>query len=205
MTTFLLTPRVTGLSLALSHARERCGLSVLAISLLCISFSCSPLPRKYLHQAEPGVTLTALVTNPETYRGKVVILGGTIVEEKQDRGRLWLRMRNRPLDEDYHPHRPPLLEGPEAGHYWVVVSPDKIQKNYKSWARVTVVGQVVGVKSIDNRVRRIEPMSRSSPRCMSVAGEDPHTKMRGRISKTRTIKSARREESMASLGASKLR
>src|SRR5262245_30947955 len=107
MPSFLYTRRVADLFLALPHVLERCGWLVLTISLLCASLSCSPLPRKYLHQAEPGVTLTDLVTNPDMYRGKVVILGGTIVEEKQDRGQLWLRMRNRPLDEDYHPHRPP--------------------------------------------------------------------------------------------------
>lgn len=147
MTSFLIPRRVSGRFLAFSHAPERGGWLVLTISLLCVFLSCSPLPRKYLHQAEPGVTLTDLVSNPDRYRGKVVILGGTIVEEKQDRGQLWLRMRNRPLDEDYHPHRPPLLEGPEAGRYWVLLSPDKIQKNHRNWARVTVVGQVVGMKS----------------------------------------------------------
>jgi hypothetical protein len=92
------------------------------------------------------VTLTSLVTHPEQYRGKVVILGGAIAEERQDEGRLWLRLTNRPLDEDYHPHRPPLLEGLEGGHYWVVANPDNMPKNYRNWARATVVGEVVGMK-----------------------------------------------------------
>ena len=103
------------------------------------------MPSRYVHEAEPGVTLTALTTHLEKYQGKVVILGGVIVEYKQDGDRLWLRMRNRPLDEDYRPHRPPALTGPEAGHYWVVVDRGKIPANYRSWARVTVVGQVSGM------------------------------------------------------------
>jgi len=120
---------------------------LLAMCLLWATIGCSrALPTKYVHQAEPGVTLTALVTHPEMYQGKVVILGGVIVEEKQDGGRIWLRMKNRPLDEDYHPHRPIVLDGPEAGHYWVVVAQDKIPKNYRAWSRVTVIGQLSGAK-----------------------------------------------------------
>ncbi|HJU06328.1 MAG TPA: Slp family lipoprotein [Nitrospiraceae bacterium] len=111
---------------------------------MCLLVGCSTgLPSKYVRQAEPNVTLTSLVTHPERYQGKVVILGGAIAEERQDEGRLWLRLTNRPLDEDYHPHRPPLLEGTEGGHYWVVADADSIPKNYRNWARATVVGQVV--------------------------------------------------------------
>jgi len=120
---------------------------LLALCLLWATIGCSrALPAKYVRQAEPGVTLTALVTHPELYQGKVVILGGVIVEEKQDGGWIWLRMKNRPLDQDYHPHRPVVVDGPEAGHYWVVVAQDKIPKTYRTWGRVTVVGQLSGDK-----------------------------------------------------------
>jgi len=120
---------------------------LLAMCLLWATIGCSrALPPKYVRQAEPGVTLTALVTHPDMYQGKVVILGGVIVEEKLDGDRIWLRLKNRPLDQDYHPHRPAALDGPEAGHYWVVVAQDKIPKTYRTWGRVTVVGQLSGDK-----------------------------------------------------------
>ena len=107
---------------------------LLAMCLLWATFGCSrALPPKY-------------VTHPEMYQGKVVILGGVIVEEKQDGGWIWLRMKNRPLDQDYHPHRPVVVDGPEAGHYWVVVAQDKIPKTYRTWGRVTVIGQLSGDK-----------------------------------------------------------
>lgn len=118
---------------------------LLVMCLLWGTIGCSRgLPTRYVHKAEPGVTLTALVTHPDMYQGKVVILGGVIVEETQDGGRIWLRMKNRPLDQDYHPHRPAVLDGPEAGHYWVVVAKNKIPKSYRTWGRVTVIGQVSG-------------------------------------------------------------
>ncbi|MGH7231639.1 MAG: Slp family lipoprotein [Nitrospiraceae bacterium] len=130
---------------------------LLLLSLLCAAFGCSTaLPSKYVRQAEPDVTLTALVTHPERYRGKVVVLGGTIVEETLDGDRLLLHMKNRPLDEDYHPHRPAVVDGPEAGYYWIVASPEKIAKTYRNWARATVVGQVVGVKAAAGQTASID-------------------------------------------------
>jgi starvation-inducible outer membrane lipoprotein len=119
------------------------------VALFSTFIGCSSsLPGKYLHQAEHNVTLTSLVTHPEQYRGKVVILGGVIVEEKHDGDRLWLRMRNRPLDEDYRPHRPAELTGFEAGHYWVIMASENAPVNYRNWARATVVGEVSDVKPV---------------------------------------------------------
>lgn len=113
--------------------------------LLCLTLwtGCGALPARYIEQAEPGVTLTALVAAQEGYQGKTVILGGVIVDQQQDGSRLWLHLKNRPLDKDYRPHRPTINEGPEAGYYWVLV-PDAslLPPKWKQWARVTVVGRV---------------------------------------------------------------
>ena len=105
--------------------------------------ACGSLPAQYVKQAEPGVTLTGLTASPEAYRGKTVILGGVVVDQKQEGQRLWLYVRNRPLDKDYRPHRPNATTGPEAGHYWVMVqNSSTLPPKWKQWARVTVVGRV---------------------------------------------------------------
>src|SRR5574341_215221 len=62
---------------------------------LCNQGACSPIPSKFIKQAEPGATLTALVNQPAAYAGKVVILGGVIIQERQAEGRTWLHVRNR--------------------------------------------------------------------------------------------------------------
>jgi Outer membrane lipoprotein Slp family len=108
----------------------------------CISTYQPAVPSKFLHEAERHVTLTALKQHPETYRGKVVILGGVIVDKREEQGRVWLLVKNRPLDEDLIPHVPPSLDGPEAGFYWVSVPPEGLSQSYQGWARVTVVGRV---------------------------------------------------------------
>jgi starvation-inducible outer membrane lipoprotein len=105
---------------------------------------CSSVPRRYLWIAEPGVTLTMLSSNPQPYVGKVVLLGGTITEEQDTDQFLMLRLKNRPLDQDYKPHRPADSIGSEAGSYWVMVSKKQVPPKFRNWARATVVARVTG-------------------------------------------------------------
>jgi len=119
----------------------------MATAVVCLLSACSlALPSQYIDQAEPGVTLATLVSNPDGYREKVVILGGVIVEEQQFGEHVFLRLKNRPLDKDYRPHRPPSLDGPEAGYYWVMIGRVDLPEQYHQWARVTVVGQVTDAR-----------------------------------------------------------
>ena len=80
------------------------------------------------------------------YQDKLVILGGTIVQEEMRDGRLWLHVVNRPLDRDYRPQLPPSPNDPEGESYWVVVGnlmnfPD----SYHHWGDMIVVGQVAAL------------------------------------------------------------
>ena len=120
------------------------GLRVIAGVLSCGLVACGgPIPNQYLKQAEPGVTLTSLSKRQAEYQGKVVILGGVIVDHKSGDNRVWLHVKNRPLDADYVPHIPITNEGPEAGYYWVMVWNKDLPRDYQQWARVTVVGRVL--------------------------------------------------------------
>ncbi len=125
--------------------------SLPAVFMVCITvaglWGCAPaVPNRYIKQAEPGVTLTALKTRPAAYRGKTVILGGVIVEQRQEAGRIWLLMKNRPIDADYVPHLDATLIPSESALYWVIVEQDSLPKHYREWARVTVVGWVSDMK-----------------------------------------------------------
>ncbi|HKP01373.1 MAG TPA: Slp family lipoprotein [Nitrospiraceae bacterium] len=120
--------------------------SMLIIMALCLAVGCSPIPKKYLRNAEPGVTLTSLQGTSSYYEGKLVILGGTIVEEEVRGGQLWFHVVNRPLDRDYRPQLPPSPNDPEGGFYWVVVGnrmnfPD----SYRHWGDMLVVGRVIAL------------------------------------------------------------
>lgn len=118
----------------------------MAITMTVVLWGCANVPRHYVRMAEPGVTLTQLIAHPDNYRGKVVLLGGTIIEEEENGQDLWLHVINRPLDQDYIPHRPADMDGPEAGSYWVVVTKQQFPREYRQWARMTVVGRVTGTQ-----------------------------------------------------------
>lgn len=121
----------------------RRSLSVASAFFIAVTLNaCGNLPHKFIRQAEPGVTLTALKAHPDAYKGKVVILGGAIVEKREENGKIWLLIKNRPLDADYVPHVPTSSVGPEGGHYWVALNPRGLPKSYRTWARLTVVGRV---------------------------------------------------------------
>jgi starvation-inducible outer membrane lipoprotein len=116
---------------------------ILFFLALCLAVGCSPIPRKYLREAEPGVTLTSLQTTSTYYQNKLVILGGTIVEEGMRDGRLWLHVVNRPLDRDYRPQLPPSPNDPEGGSYWVVVGDrTNFPDSHRYWGDMIVVGRV---------------------------------------------------------------
>jgi starvation-inducible outer membrane lipoprotein len=72
----------------------------MVIGMTLFLWGCGNVPREYVRMAEPGTTLTALTLHPEMYQGKVVLLGGTIIQEEEHEQSLWLRVKNRPLDQD---------------------------------------------------------------------------------------------------------
>jgi hypothetical protein len=118
----------------------------IAIGLALVFGGCAKVPRQYVRMAEPGTTLTKLITHPELYHQKVVLLGGVIVEEEETDQYLWLRVRNRPLDQEYVPHRPIDMDGLEGGHYWMVVAKQQLPREYREWGRMTAAGRVTGMR-----------------------------------------------------------
>lgn len=132
-----------GTALLMVHLIAGCGMGVTPV-----------IPNGLLRQAEPGVTLTAIVTDPGRYRDKVVVLGGVVLAEKREAGQLWLLLRNRPLDADYVPHRPISLVGPENGDYWVLIAAAQAPSSAHQWARVIVVGRVLEGPSVPPKSER---------------------------------------------------
>jgi hypothetical protein len=129
----------------MGHRNGQSGWSGLFVSCMMLTIgttACSAVPSQYTKQAERGVTLSAIKARPDMYNGKVVILGGVLVEEKQIGEQVWLRLKNRPVDADYVPHEPTSADDPEAGYYWVLVTRQGLPSSYKSWPRMTIVGRV---------------------------------------------------------------
>lgn len=118
---------------------------ILFLVTVSLVVGCSPIPKKYLRETDPSVTLTTIRRNSDHYQGKLVVLGGVIMEEQQRDGQLWLHVRNRPLDQDFRPQLPPSPDHPESGWYWVVVGNHvTFPASHHHWADMTLVGRVEG-------------------------------------------------------------
>jgi hypothetical protein len=61
-----------------------CAYTALAIGTTFALSGCSNIPRYYVRMAEPEATLSQLTAHPEQFEGKVVLLGGTLIEEEAD-------------------------------------------------------------------------------------------------------------------------
>ncbi len=59
-----------------------CGRTILLLAL-CVAIGCSPVPRKYLREAVPTVTLSKLTATPQAYRDRLVVMGAVILEEEE--------------------------------------------------------------------------------------------------------------------------
>ena len=130
-----------------SPSAQRAAVLVIAIMVTGVASGCSTvIPSKYTSQAERGASLSSIKARPDAYIGKVVILGGVMVEEKEAGEQIWLRLKNRPVDADYVPHQPTSASDPETGHYWVIVNRQGLSSSYKNWARMTIVGRVSAQK-----------------------------------------------------------
>jgi starvation-inducible outer membrane lipoprotein len=101
----------------------------------------SPIPSQYRDQVDPNVTYGMLSRQPDSYQGRMVALGGVIIDARSDQqGRTWLFVRNRPLDADFEPHIP--VSRDERDAFWAIVDPRRLSMNFKMWARITAIGRI---------------------------------------------------------------
>ena len=124
----------------------RSTIQLLFLVTLSLAVGCSPLPRKYIRDAVPNVTLSKLKASPQAYQDRLVVMGAVILEEDHRESSLWLHVRNRPLDQDYRPQLPPSADDPEGGWYWVVVGDhQKFPSSHHHWGDMVVVGRMTGL------------------------------------------------------------
>lgn len=73
------------------------------------------MPSKYMREADADVKLTTLVDAPDLHKGRLVILGGVILEEEMREGRSWLHTKN---------HRSIRIIGRNSLPAQVIMKPD---------------------------------------------------------------------------------
>ena len=121
---------------------------VLPLGCLAVLFtSCATVPSEFTKQIDQDLTFTDAKRAPERFRGKILLLGGTVSERTDLPGMTQMRIYEHEVDSRYRPD----VGGPSAGEFLVVVRPPVDPAQYPAGALVTVVGKLTGVEPMADR------------------------------------------------------
>ena len=113
----------------------------LLITLLVFSIaSCSVIPEEIRREAEPPVPFKTLVQEADKYVGKTVVLGGYVLETKDEYQQTTIEVLQAPLTARYGPRSKEHSQGSFVVSYKGPLRSDIYSPNCK----VTVAGKVVG-------------------------------------------------------------
>ncbi|TAL08837.1 MAG: hypothetical protein EPO02_11670 [Nitrospirae bacterium] len=109
--------------------------------------SCSTIPSEFTKQVDQNLTFADAKRAPERYRGKVLLLGGTVSERTDLPGATKMLIHEHNVDYRYSPN----LGGLSEGEFLVVVRPPVNPAQYPAGKPVTVVGKLTGVEPATGR------------------------------------------------------
>jgi outer membrane lipoprotein len=129
----------------LKHKPKR-GLTLVLLLLLLLScsslMSCAPvLSKQFREQAAPPVPFRQLLSDPHTYEGRKIILGGYILEVKNEHDGTLLTILQAPLDFQNRPHS----RDKSGGRFLARTDKFMDPEIYKKDRRITVGGMITGV------------------------------------------------------------
>ncbi len=121
-------------------------ISFLLSALLFLSLTaCGPkvIPKEFEEKLDKKVTFEEVKRNPETYRGKRILVGGEIIETRNLEGKTEIEILQKPLGRD----RSPLPVDDSEGRF-ILIHPSFLDPSvFRSGRRVTAVGVVEGSRS----------------------------------------------------------
>ncbi len=124
--------------------RFRTMLALLSMAglLLNIAGCARPFPSRITDQVDRRITYADLNKDPEGYKGKWVMFGGTIVALRTERdGRAYLEILQKPVDSEGRPY----YRSDESGGRFLAVSNEFLDPAiFQRGRSITVVGEVVG-------------------------------------------------------------
>ena len=118
------------------------------ISAFLVAGCAAVISKETLEKTDKTLTFEKLLENPETHKGKTVLLGGTIIETQNFSDRSGIVVLQRPLDFQ----KKPLAEDISKGRFIVYILGFVDPAIYRNGRKITVVGIVTGseVRPIDN-------------------------------------------------------
>jgi len=101
-----------------------------------------PFPKDLLDRTEQNVSFAALQKEPERFSGKLLMLGGTIVDTKNLKAGTQIEVLQKPLDGEGQP----AVTDETGGRFLVVTSQFLDGAIYHRGRSITIIGEVAGSK-----------------------------------------------------------
>lgn len=122
-------------------------------TLLCITLAAAltasvvagcapPFPKDLLDKTEKNVSFAALQKEPDRFSGKLLMLGGTIVDTKNQKEGTQIEVLQKPLDGEGQP----AVTDETGGRFLVVTSQFLDDAIYHRGRSITIIGDVAGSK-----------------------------------------------------------
>lgn len=115
-----------------------------AVSALLAAGGCAPpFPRELLDKVDRSTSFEELQKDPEIYRGRLLLLGGVIVDARNTKEGTWIEVLQKPLDAETRP----LLTDETSGRFLVSSKSFLDAAVYYRGRQITVVGDASGSKT----------------------------------------------------------
>ena len=113
-----------------------------AIAVSVVAGCAPPFPKDLLDKTEKNVSFAALQKEPERFSGKLLMLGGTIVDTKNLKTGTQIEVLQKPLDGEGQP----AVTDETGGRFLVVTSQFLDGAIYHRGRSITIIGEVAGSK-----------------------------------------------------------
>lgn len=111
-----------------------------ALLPLFLSACAYPISQQYRKEAQPDLTFSMVLKNPDAYIGSIVIWGGSIIETYNRRGETEITVLETPLGYWEKPEAVEFSRGRFIVRTLIFLDP----AIYKAGRRITVAGEVIG-------------------------------------------------------------
>jgi outer membrane lipoprotein len=121
-----------------------CKAFLIIWATLLVGGCATPISEQALKQADPGITFSDLVKDPEKYRGRVVLLGGQIVTTTVKEGETSVEVVQKPLDGQHQPKD----TDDSMGRFLIDYADFRDPAIYAPGRTITIVAEVQGKRTL---------------------------------------------------------
>lgn len=116
---------------------------IVIIPALVAAACAQPFPKQMLREVDRSISFKELKEDPERFMGRIVLLGGVVIETRNTKEGTYVEILQRRLDSQARP-----VESDETEGRFIVFTKEFLDAAvYHKGRRVTVIGEIAGQKT----------------------------------------------------------